>query len=63
MQKQYSSALKVRERYGNISEMTLWRWLADPDLNFPRPVYIRKRRFWDDAKLDAFDAAQAAAAA
>ena len=35
----------VRARYGNVSHMWLVRRLAD-DPDFPRPVYIAKRRFW-----------------
>jgi predicted DNA-binding transcriptional regulator AlpA len=26
--------------------MTIHRWLNDPDLNFPRPVYIGRYRYW-----------------
>jgi hypothetical protein len=36
--------------------MRLWRWLRDPELKFPRPKMIRRRRFWDESTLDAFDA-------
>lgn len=35
----------VRARYGGVSHMWVERRLAD-DPNFPRPVYIAKRRFW-----------------
>jgi predicted DNA-binding transcriptional regulator AlpA len=46
----------VLQRYG-ISAMTLWRWDRDPDLNFPKPKRIRKRKYRDEEELDAFDAA------
>jgi predicted DNA-binding transcriptional regulator AlpA len=36
----------VRRRYGDISAMSLHRWLADDDLGFPRPVYLGRLRFW-----------------
>jgi hypothetical protein len=36
---------KVRERYGNVSDMWLHRRLRD-DASFPRPTYISTRRFW-----------------
>jgi hypothetical protein len=62
MQKKYLSDVKVRERYG-ISVMTQWRWDQDASLGFPRPIYIRGRKYRDEAELDAFDAAQVAAAA
>lgn len=62
MPKKLISGPQFRERYGGISEMTEYRWTHDPELNFPKPVYIRKRKYWDEAALDAFDAAQLAAA-
>lgn len=45
------SAKDVRHLLGDVSDMTLHRWLGDEALNFPRPVYIRKRRFWREADL------------
>lgn len=43
--------------------MTLWRYLQDESLGFPRPFYIRKRRyFWVD-ELESWKAARAEAAA
>ena len=29
----------------NISSMTLWRWDHDPELRFPPPIMIRRRKF------------------
>jgi predicted DNA-binding transcriptional regulator AlpA len=49
------SARQVKQRYGGCSDMALWRWLKDPDLGFPKPEYIRKRRFWKEDLLDDFD--------
>lgn len=40
----------VRARYGSVSHMWIERRLAD-DPNFPRPLYIAKRRFWRLADL------------
>jgi predicted DNA-binding transcriptional regulator AlpA len=45
---------KVCERY-NVTPMTLWRWDHDPDLNFPKPIRIRSRKYRDERELDAFD--------
>lgn len=42
----YLPAKRVRERYGDCSDMTLWRWLNDPSMDFPRPLVINKRRLW-----------------
>jgi predicted DNA-binding transcriptional regulator AlpA len=52
---------QVRKRY-NITNQTIWRWLRDPELGFPKPETIRRRRYWLEAKLDAFDAARELAA-
>jgi hypothetical protein len=49
------TAPQVRTRYGNISNMTLWRWLHDPKLAFPQPMAIHNRRYWDEEELDSFD--------
>jgi len=59
-QKVYLTAGQVRARYGGISDMTLFRWIRDPDLGFPPPTYINDRRYWEDGPLDEFDARQAA---
>lgn len=45
------SANVVREIAGGISDMTLWRWIRDPALNFPQPVYIGRRRFWRESDV------------
>jgi hypothetical protein len=51
----YANAVRVRARYSDITEMTLWRWLRDEKLGFPKPYVINRRRSWDEAELDAFD--------
>lgn len=44
-------AADVRTLCGNISDMTLWRWLNDQSLNFPQPIYIGRRRYWREADV------------
>lgn len=41
----------VRVLCGGVSDMTLWRWLNDPAIDFPRPICIGKRRYWREAEL------------
>ena len=53
----YLTARQVRERY-QISDMTLWRWLKDNDLQFPKPTIIRSRRYLDELSLRAWDKKQ-----
>ena len=43
---QLVSAASVKQACGDVSDMTLWRWLQDENLNFPKPIYIQRRRFW-----------------
>lgn len=52
----------VKARLGGVSDMTLWRWLHNPAMAFPKPVVISRRKYWDAAELDAFIAAQRTAA-
>ena len=35
----------VARRY-NVSSMTIYRWLDNAELGFPRPLYIGRFRFW-----------------
>lgn len=54
--KRWLRASQVRERYGHISDMTLWRWVNDPRLRFPKPTYVNRNRLWAEDQLDEFDA-------
>lgn len=55
-------AATVRELCGGVSDMTLWRWLENPALDFPRPIYISRRRYWRHADVLAWVETQAEAA-
>jgi predicted DNA-binding transcriptional regulator AlpA len=45
--RKFLSAAAVCARYGDISTMSLWRWLADEELRFPRPTMtVQSRRYW-----------------
>jgi predicted DNA-binding transcriptional regulator AlpA len=63
MEHKLISATAVRELCGGISDMSLWRWLHDPELDFPRPVYIGRRRYFREAELAAWIKARAGDAA
>lgn len=56
------TASQVREHFGSISEMTLWRWLRDTAMDFPAPIVINRRRFWPRSEIAAFAARQREAA-
>lgn len=36
---------------GGVSHMTIWRWQQDDKLDFPRPIYIGRRRYWKEADI------------
>ena len=42
---------QVRELLGGISDMSLWRFLHDKKLGFPKPIYINRRRLWSHEEL------------
>ena len=44
----------VQAMCGNISAMTLHRWLNRPELDFPKPQYIGRRRYWREADIIAW---------
>ncbi len=48
----------VREICGGVSDMTIWRWQHDPALNFPKPAYVSRRRYWREADIIAWWNAQ-----
>lgn len=58
----YLTAPQVRKRY-NVTDMTIWRWLKNPDLHFPAPTVINRRRYWRESDLTAWERKQAARAA
>ena len=51
---------QVCRRYG-VSAMTLWRWDHDPRINFPKPIRINRRKYRDEAELEAWERFRAAA--
>ena len=44
----------VKEMLGDISEMTLSRFIGDENyayMKFPKPIYINRRRFWSQNEV------------
>ncbi|WP_425050754.1 helix-turn-helix transcriptional regulator [Psychromarinibacter sp. S121] len=56
------NAARVCELCGGVSDMSLWRWLNDPALSFPKPIYIARRRYWREAEVIAWLEAREVAA-
>jgi hypothetical protein len=45
---------QVRAYFGGISHVTLHRWLKNPELGFPKPRVIQRRRFWRPEEIEEF---------
>jgi hypothetical protein len=50
----YAPARDVRQRY-RVSDMTIFRWLADDKMSFPRPYYFGRFRYWKISELEGFE--------
>jgi hypothetical protein len=55
----YSPGKKVCGRYG-IVDRTLDRWVADPEMGFPKPLVINNRRYFSEPELTAWERRRAA---
>ncbi|WP_027154434.1 helix-turn-helix domain-containing protein [Mesorhizobium sp. WSM2561] len=62
MENSYLTAKQVLARY-HITDMTLWRWLADHALAFPKPMTVNRRRYFLEADIVAWERARATKAA
>jgi predicted DNA-binding transcriptional regulator AlpA len=54
----FLTAAQVRERYGHVSRMWLYRRMEDS--SFPVPVRFARLRYWRATDLDAWDGQMAA---
>ena len=52
---------KLRARFGDISEMTLWGWEHDKKLAFPKAIAINGRKYYDLAEVEEWERSRAAA--
>lgn len=50
----FLTAAQTRARYGNASDMWLWRRQHDAS-GFPQPIVINRRRFWRLSELVAWE--------
>lgn len=51
--RRYIRAAEVRALLG-ISETTLWRYLRDPEMGFPRPIKLKRALMWTEGAIEAF---------
>jgi predicted DNA-binding transcriptional regulator AlpA len=60
--KHYLTSGHLKARFDK-SAMTLHRWVNDDELGFPKPIYIRGRRYWTVESIEAWEKSRAAASA
>jgi predicted DNA-binding transcriptional regulator AlpA len=46
---------QLRERFGNISEMTLWRWARDEAFELPKPLIINRRKYYSLTEIEEWE--------
>ena len=49
---------ELAQRYGVVSR-TIDRWLADPDMHFPKAFFINRRRYWDLGEIEQWERSHA----
>ena len=56
----YLPIAAVRARYGNVSDVTIWRWMRNPAIAFPAPSLRphSRSRLWALASLEAWEASR-----
>jgi predicted DNA-binding transcriptional regulator AlpA len=55
----YLDAAALQRRY-RCSDMTIWRWLRHPTMEFPRPIRPHsRRRLWRLDEIEAWEKARA----
>jgi predicted DNA-binding transcriptional regulator AlpA len=59
--KKHLTTRQVRERYGNPSEMTVYRWWHHPKMGFPKPIKIGKRNLFLESELEDYERRQVVA--
>jgi predicted DNA-binding transcriptional regulator AlpA len=57
----YTGLRGLIARY-DVSEPTINRWQHNEKLDFPKPMYIGRLRYWKIAELEAWERTRAAAA-
>jgi hypothetical protein len=55
--KRWLTGPQVRARYGDRSDVWLWRKLKSDPL-FPKPMWMATKRYWDEESLDEYDRQQ-----
>jgi hypothetical protein len=60
-EQQYILRRTLRQRFGGISAMTLWRWERDGQLGFPQALIINGRKYYDLREIEGWERSRAGA--
>ena len=52
--KTYLTGPQVRDRY-QVTYVTIWRWMHDPKMGFPKPLKFNKRNRFALDEIEAFE--------
>jgi predicted DNA-binding transcriptional regulator AlpA len=57
----FLNSAQTRTYCGGVTAMSLWRWMRDPKVRFPRPIKIggKARNYWRLGDIRAWQARQA----
>ena len=50
----YITGKQLRDRFGGRSDMWLWRLVNDSQADFPKPIVIRRNRYWALSEVEAW---------
>jgi predicted DNA-binding transcriptional regulator AlpA len=56
----YLTAPQLRQRFGGRSDVWLWRLLKDERAHFPKPVIVRRCRYFPLSEIEAWEASNRA---
>ena len=51
----YITAPQLRARFGGRSDVWLWRLLNDERANFPKPIMVRRYRYFRLSEIEAWE--------
>lgn len=46
------TARQLRTKLGGVSNMTIWRWMHNPSLDFPPPIKLNRRNYWSESAVN-----------
>jgi hypothetical protein len=60
-EKRYITQKHLKARYGDVTDMTIWRWEHDAKLGFPKAIFINGRKYFLLEEVEAWERERASA--